>query len=324
MDDRIATSPELEAIVQRWVSAFGARDTDVVVNLFSKSSALTYLGSADDEFWIGDALRTGYKAYIEDVPKFVINESSIVAHEIGSVGWAVWRAKVYAPETDKAVNFRISFVFILEDAVWRIVQIHNSNPVSNIEAMGFESKSFDDLLLGVDQEELQQSPSGIASIMFTDIADSSAIAQAIGDQLWNRAVRCHLEKVEAQIDQTGGKMIKSLGDGTMSVFPTARSALEAAQSIQQKLHSDKIEPRLRARIGIHTGDVLETDGDYFGTVVNKAARIASLCAPDEIRVSDATRIMVGSGKQFSFSDAATVPLKGLKGDHKIYRLDWQK
>ncbi|WP_170400492.1 nuclear transport factor 2 family protein [Ruegeria arenilitoris] len=324
MKDRIATSPELEAIVQRWVSAFGARDTDVVVNLFSRSKALTYLGSADDEFWTGDTLRTGYKAYIEDVPKFIINESNIVAHEVGSVGWAIWRAKVYAPKTEKAVDFRISFVFILEDAVWRIVQIHNSNPVSNIEAMGFETQSFDDLLLAVDQEELQQSPSGIASIMFTDIADSSTIAQTIGDHLWNRAVRYHLENVEAEIDRTGGRMIKSLGDGTMSAFPTARSALEAAQSIQRKLHTEKVEPRLRARIGIHTGDVLENDGDFFGTVVNKAARIASMCAPDEIRVSDATRIMVGSGARFSFSDAATVPLKGLKGAHKIYKLDWQK
>jgi class 3 adenylate cyclase len=82
------------------------------------------------------------------------------------------------------------------------------------------------------------------------------------------------------------------------------------------------EPRLQIRIGLHTGDLVEQEGDVFGTVVNKAARVASSAAPSEIRLSEATRIMVGTG-EFGFSDKASVARKGLEGEHVIHKLDWQ-
>jgi class 3 adenylate cyclase len=68
--------------------------------------------------------------------------------------------------------------------------------------------------------------------------------------------------------------------------------------------------------------VIENKGDFFGTVVNKAARINSAAAPDEIRVSDATKIMLGRADGFVFEDPQEVPLKGLDGEHRIYRLNY--
>jgi adenylate cyclase len=76
------------------------------------------------------------------------------------------------------------------------------------------------------------------------------------------------------------------------------------------------------RIGINTGDVVQSGDDFFGTVVNKAARIAGITGAGEIRISDATRIMVGGASEFQFSDPANVMLKGLEGDHQVYRIDW--
>ena len=102
----------------------------------------------------------------------------------------------------------------------------------------------------------------------------------------------------------------------------ARAALTAAGVLQRDMAASQDEPHLQIRIVLHTGDLVEQDGDMFGTVVNKAARIAATAIPGTIHVSDATRIMVGVG-DFSFADPISVPLKGLEGDHAIHRLDWQ-
>lgn len=80
-------------------------------------------------------------------------------------------------------------------------------------------------------------------------------------------------------------------------------------------------PAIALRIGIHTGNVVQTNDDFFGTVVNKAARIAALAAPGEIQVSDATRKMVGEMRDYRFSNTASVQLQGLEGERLIHRLE---
>jgi adenylate cyclase len=223
----------------------------------------------------------------------------------------------------KEITFRSTFVLHLENGVWKIVHVHNSNPVSNMAALGYESRGFEALLDAAQSGEADIGQTGIASVMFTDIADSTTLAETLGDAAWSRVVAVHLDSVQKAVEAAGGTLVKSLGDGTMSSFSSAGSALRAAQTIQRENASVETEPRLRLRVGIHTGDVVEAGGDFVGTVVNKAARIASAARPGEIRVSEATRIMVGGASGFTFSDAATIPLRGLEGEHLIYRLDWR-
>lgn len=321
MDDEILPSPEIEAIVRRWITSFGRNDAEAVTNAFSKSSALSYIGSAENEFWTGNVLRQNFAHYNEDVPDFAHFEDSLIGYERGSVGWAQWIGGVRTLDSGKTAKYRSTFILVLEKDVWRIVHIHNSNPVSNIESMGFEARSFDDLMTAAAAATPNIPRSGMASVMFTDIADSTALAQTLGDARWTSSVEKHLNLIGGVITSSGGQLVKSLGDGTMSTFTSAAASLTAAQLIQQAVAAEPSEPRLRTRIGVHTGDVVQAENDFFGTVVNKAARIAAIAAPDEIRVSDATRIMVGGALEFEFSDPATIPLKGLQGDHLIYRLD---
>ena len=80
---------------------------------------------------------------------------------------------------------------------------------------------------------------------------------------------------------------------------------------------------MQVRIGIHTGEVVASGDDFFGTVVNKAARVAEQAAPGETRVSDETRLMVGNAPEFAFGDPLIAPLKGMPGDHVIHRLEWR-
>jgi adenylate cyclase len=322
MTDTIRPSPELAAIVERWIKAYGRGDGETVAHLFSDDAALSYFGSAQGESWRGDALRRGMEQYIGEVPRFEWTPRELRGFECGSLGWVEWEATIDGIETGQSAQLRSTVILKLDKGSWKIVHVHNSIPVNNVEGFGYEARGFEELLDAALSTPYELGQSGIATVMFTDIADSTTIAEAIGDTLWTEAVRRHLRLVEKQIAENGGQMVKSLGDGVMSSFASARAALMAAKNIQIENAAETAEPKLQVRIGLHTGEVITSDADHFGTVVNKAARIAALAAPSDICVSDATRIMVGGSTDFHFRDQMAVPLKGLDGEHSIFKLDW--
>lgn len=322
MRDTISPSSELAAIVARWINAYGRGDGETVAHLFSDDAALSYFGSAHGEAWKGDALRRGMEQYIGEVPRFKWHPKDLRGFECGSLGWVEWEASIEGIETGQIAHLRSTVILKLDKGSWKIVHVHNSLPVNNVEGFGYEARGFEELLDAALSTPHELGQSGIATIMFTDIADSTKIAEAIGDTLWSDALGRHLRLVETQIVGSGGRTVKSLGDGVMSSFASARAALLAAQNIQQANAAETNEPKLRVRIGLHTGEVITSDADHFGTVVNKAARIAALAAPSDIRVSDATRIMVGGSQDFQFAEQMTVPLKGLEGEHTIFKLNW--
>ncbi|MEY8842194.1 adenylate/guanylate cyclase domain-containing protein, partial [Cribrihabitans sp. XS_ASV171] len=154
---------------------------------------------------------------------------------------------------------------------------------------------------------------------FTDIVNSTGLASVLGDRLWSAEVARHFDMLRKSIEGAGGQFVKSLGDGTMSSFPEAAQALQAARAIlDAAARSDG--PAIALRIGIHTGSVVQTKDDFFGTVVNKAARIAALAAPGEVRVSEATRDAVRDAQGYRFADAVSVRLEGFEGEQVVHRL----
>jgi adenylate cyclase len=322
-EDPFRPSPELVAIVRRYLAAYGANDAGTVTNLYADSAALRYIGSAEDEYWDDATLRAAHPRYMQTKPLFDVRNMEIEAFERGPVGYAIGRGDVHLPATGKIARVRFTHVLTLDRGLWRIVHAHHSSPVANIDNMGYEAQGVEELLRAATEDRVEIGQTGMASIMFTDIADSTRVAEALGDSLWSKAVRQHLDQIAGLIEAGGGRLVKSLGDGTMSTFPSARAALAAARTIQQAMEAAATEPRLPVRIGIHTGEIVDTGDDFFGTVVNKAARVAAWAGPDEVAVSDATRVMVGSNAGFAFSDPVAVPLKGLDGEHLIHRLEWR-
>lgn len=319
----ISPSREIEAVVQRLMRALSQGDCDTVMNLFSDDPALTYIGTADEEVWTRDMLRRGYADYIRAIPEFAFSDVQVTAYETGTLGWAFWTANWRFAGSDRDIRFRTTTVLRLEKGHWRVIQLHNSTPVSNVENIGYDYTRLDELVAAARQSHAGEW-SGIATIMFTDIAGSAAIAAAVGDARWLDLVGRHLDGVAAIVGETGGRMVKTLGDGTMSTFGSARAALAAATAIQRALGDTREEPRLRARIGIHTGEVLQTTDDFFGTVVNKAARVAGAAQPGEIRVSEETRMMVGDTPDAHFTDPQRAALKGLADDQVLHRLEWRE
>lgn len=317
-----AASPELAAIVRRYLAAYGENDIDTLLNLFSDSGAVLYQGTAEDELWDGATLRAIMPAYAETKPGFRCRDLEVQAFERGDTGFAAFRVEIEF-ETGKTAIVRGTHLYRLERGMWRLVHAHHSSPRPNAENMGYEAAGLEDLLAAAASQPTDLGQTGIASVMFTDIADSTTLAEAMGDAGWGSIVASHLDMVRKAVTQSGGTLVKTLGDGSMSSFPSASAALIAARSIQRSNAAREGEPRLRLRVGVHTGDVMETGGDFVGTVVNKAARVAAITGPGEICVSDATRAMVGGTRDFRFGDAITVPLKGLEGEHLLHRLEWR-
>ena len=316
----IRPSPELAAVAIRWLKALRDKDHGALKNLFFASEHIRYVGSSYDEFWGGEILRDGYGDHADEVPDFTIEDVAAEAFECGQAGWATWRGEICFTATGSLSVERFSWVFLLEDGAWKIVQIHVSNPTSNIDKIGVEHSALDRLLQAAKEGFRPLSGSGTTTVMFTDIADSSAIANALGDLAWADAINRHLSAVADIIERQNGNVVKTLGDGTMSTFATAREAMATALEIQDLEQVDVALPSLRVRIGLHTGDVVESNGDFFGTVVNKAARIAASAGPGQILVSEATRAMVEGSKDFIFESPIKVALRGIEGEHLISTL----
>jgi adenylate cyclase len=323
MSDPFIPSPELAAITGRWIGRMMRGDGDGAANLFSPSDALHYCGTAPNEVWSGAALRDLFPEHVGEIPPSYAENVSVRGFESGDTGWSFWEGDITWPAAETTAHMRITLVFAMEAAIWRIVHAHLSLPVPNREGVGYDHTAVDALLKAAEDSDARPARSGTATIMFTDIANSTALAQAVGDATWARIVQRHVDSVAACIAAEDGRLIKSLGDGTMSSFRSTAAALRAARAIQRGMTDDGDAGLLQVRVGLHAGDVVEAGDDFFGTVVNKAARIAGVARPGEIGVSDSVRTIMDSDPGFRFTDRTAVPLKGLEGDHVIHRLEWQ-
>ncbi len=313
-------SDELAAVTRRWVEAIEKKDGRALSALFSDSPVLRYIGTDRDEIFAGSMLREGYGRHVGELPDFRMTCERLEAFAQGEVGWAIWLGSVQFTGRPEVTLYRFSLVFTLDAGIWKIVHVHVSNPRSNVEVWGGEHQVFQRLIQAARSEDHDFGVEGTATIMFTDIANSTSLAAFMGDRAWAKSIAGHFAQLRAIIEERDGRVIKTLGDGTMSSFTSARAATLAAQAIQLAVANAGGERPLRIRIGLHTGDVVQADGDFFGSVVNKAARIAAIAEPGATLVSEVTRAMAGEGSLLAFGPLQPVQLHGIAGDQLVCRL----
>jgi class 3 adenylate cyclase len=323
MEPRIGQSPELLAVLDRWQEAMRTRSERTIVNLLSRDASLRYVGSAMGEIWGGDLLRAGFAEHVREIPDFTYDPHIVEAYQYGECGWGLWAGFLKFDGVAEPSFNRFSFVFALEDGAWRIVQMHCSNPIPNLEKIGVEQHAMDALVKKAREGFRLDQREGVATIMFTDIVDSTQLASVSGDRLWASRIAGHFEMIAEAVNAEGGQVVKSLGDGTMSSFPTPGGALAAARTVQRTIAGDVTVPPFFVRIGLHCGDVIQTKDDFFGHVVNKAARISATAGAGEVRVSDAIR-MLAAGEEFSFVSPALAALKGFAEDELTHLLEWHE
>ena len=167
-------------------------------------------------------------------------------------------------------------------------------------------------------------PSGTLTMMVTDIVGSTALAESLGDRRWITVLRSHNDLVRAEVARHGGTEVKAQGDGFLVVFPSARRAILAAIDVQRAVSScdDHPDAPLRLRVGLHTGEIVDMDGDVLGQNVIVAVRIADSARPGEIVVSGLTRDLTVSGGDIAFDAGAEVELKGLSQPWRVHRVVW--
>jgi len=167
---------------------------------------------------------------------------------------------------------------------------------------------------------------GTVTIMFSDMEDSSPMFEQLGDLRAQEVLRTHNEIIREQVSLHKGMVIKSLGDGFMIAFSSARRALLCAVAIQRAFAApsgQNPERQIRVRMGLHAGEPIAEAADFFGKAVILAARIAALAQGGEILVSSTLYDITESAGDLHFAEAREVKLKGLSGTHSIYPLLWQ-
>jgi class 3 adenylate cyclase len=202
--------------------------------------------------------------------------------------------------------------------------MHHSIGIPNEEVFGIElTTGLEELTSSLDDEaDAVVTTVGTATVMFTDIEGSTAASQRLGDQAWSTAVKDHFRMLRRIVESEDGIVVKTMGDGGMFVFPSARAGLSAAVRIQQSVSGSPGGSRIRIRIGLHSGDVLHESGDYSGLTVNKAARVASAARGGEIIASAVTAELAGR-HGFEFREPKKVVLAGLDGIHEIVAVAWR-
>ena len=147
---------------------------------------------------------------------------------------------------------------------------------------------------------------GLTTVVFADVEGSTALVDRVGDTAGTDAVNRQLDLVRERIDPYGGREVKSLGDGLMLTFSSPRQAVGFALATQRALASSA--PRVR--MGINTGEVIDTTTDPVGGAVNAAARIRRADG-GEVLVSDVVRQLVGVAPAVTFVDRGRHRLKGI-------------
>jgi class 3 adenylate cyclase len=171
----------------------------------------------------------------------------------------------------------------------------------------------------------QTSPDGMMTIVFTDIEGSTAMMERLGDQDWFEMLRAHIELVRGLVAEHGGDIVKSQGDGFMLAFSSATAALACAVALQRAVtrsNAEQLERALRVRIGVHTGNMFELDGDFLGRAVVLAARITGRARGGEVLVSEASKEYTDRLARWDFGPPTLLSLKGLTNAERVYALDW--
>lgn len=156
----------------------------------------------------------------------------------------------------------------------------------------------------------------LMSVLFTDIADSTAAAERMGDRRWTMLMAQHTEDVRIQLAAHSGHEVKATGDGFLATFDRPAAAVEAAAAITRS--ADRLG--LGVRTGIHTGEVEIAGNDLRGVAVHLAARVMERAAPGEVLVSATTRELL-SGTDLAFAEKGTFELKGISGARTLYSLE---
>jgi class 3 adenylate cyclase len=166
-------------------------------------------------------------------------------------------------------------------------------------------------LTGVRHDE--QPDRVLATVMFTDIVESTARATELGDHRWRDLLASHDAAVRQQLERFGGREVKATGDGFLATFAAPSRAISCACAVR-----DAVRPLgIDVRVGLHTGECETRGADVAGVAVHTGARVASLASAGEVLVSSTVKDLV-AGSRIKFVDRGTHALRGVPGEWRLF------
>ncbi|NQV84439.1 MAG: hypothetical protein HQ494_11530 [Rhodospirillales bacterium] len=184
----------------------------------------------------------------------------------------------------------------------------------------------DNALAEWNKPKQKEEDTGPVTVLFTDIAGSTAMTQTMGDAGAQQVVRVHNRVVREALSAFAGREVKHTGDGIMASFAKTSDSVDAAIQMQREtMKHNQAEPDLplHLKIGMNAGEPIAEDNDLFGTVVQLSARIVDKASADEIYVSEIVR-GICAGKNFKFKNLGGFPMKGFGDDITLFEVIWNE
>jgi len=164
------------------------------------------------------------------------------------------------------------------------------------------------------------------TLLFSDIRGFTEYTNQHGDEAAFQVLQEHNAIVRKQIETFGGQVVKTQGDSFMVAFTTAKGAIICAVAIQAALgaaNRSQTGTRIAIGIGINTGEPIQEGGDFFGGMVNLAARICAAAGPGEIFIAETTRYVAGRIDSIDYVDRGLHELKGFQEPQRLIEVRWQ-
>jgi class 3 adenylate cyclase len=213
---------------------------------------------------------------------------------------------------DRACNVEVSRNLVKHLPNARYIELPGDDhaPVGDTKRLYDEIEEF---LTG--SRPIEPSDRVLATVLFTDIVDSTRRARELGDRAWHELLDRHDQIIRTEIGRYGGREIKTLGDGFLATFDGPARAVRCASAIVECIPAIGIN----VRAGLHIGEVEATANDVNGIAVHVAARVVATAAANQVLVSNTVKDLV-AGSNIKFQDQGSRTFKGLDDKIRLFEV----
>lgn len=167
-----------------------------------------------------------------------------------------------------------------------------------------------------------------ATVVFTDLHGSTAVFEALGNALATETVTNITTWIAKQCEANGGRVVKTLGDGVLALFPDGASAVKAVVELQ-RIHFKRMaripeDVAMPIRIGLASGELEMVAGDCYGDAVNVASRLCDLCGPNQIWADAPSLLRVSEAQGVTFRILGPINIRGRVEPCTVYQIEWRE
>jgi adenylate cyclase len=167
------------------------------------------------------------------------------------------------------------------------------------------------------------------TVVFADLTGSTGVFETLGNAAATQTITALTQWIGSVCQDYGGRVVKTLGDGVLMLFPDGATAIESVVQMQREHARRQFQrgrgPQMQLQIGVDSGEIVEVDGDCYGDAVNVAARLSDLSGARQIWATDSVVQQMRSAPPGAhFHSLGVVPIRGKAQERKVYRVDWQE